>query len=83
MNDNAPVLIPREAQVCDRARPNSRINITAADADTNPNDGPFVFELPPLPASVQRNWTISRLDGKEERREYPRGLSDEQHQAGT
>lgn len=66
VNDNAPVLIPREAQVCDRARPNSRINITAADADADPNVGPFVFELPSFPASVRRNWTISRLNGKKE-----------------
>lgn len=64
VNDNAPVLIPREAQVCERARPNSRINITASDADADPNVGPFVFELPSFPASVRRNWTISRLNGK-------------------
>lgn len=83
VNDNAPVLIPREAQVCDRARPNSRINITAADADADPNVGPFVFELPPFPDTVRRNWTISRLNGKKERRKYPSGLSDEQHQTGT
>uniref|UniRef100_A0A3Q3XDB4 Cadherin-4 n=1 Tax=Mola mola TaxID=94237 RepID=A0A3Q3XDB4_MOLML len=63
VNDNAPVLIPREAQVCERARPNSRINITASDADADPNVGPFVFELPYFPASVRRNWTISRLNG--------------------
>ncbi|XP_037535052.1 cadherin-4 [Nematolebias whitei] len=63
VNDNAPVLIPREAQICERARPNSRINITASDADTEPNIGPFVFELPSFPASIRRNWTISRLNG--------------------
>lgn len=63
VNDNAPVLIPREAQVCERARPNSRINITASDTDADPNVGPFVFELPSFPASVRRNWTISRLSG--------------------
>ncbi|KAA8593455.1 hypothetical protein FQN60_009571, partial [Etheostoma spectabile] len=63
VNDNAPVLIPREAQVCERARPNSRVNITASDADADPNVGPFVFELPSFPASVRRNWTISRLSG--------------------
>ncbi|GLD62219.1 cadherin-4-like protein, partial [Lates japonicus] len=63
VNDNAPVLIPREAQVCERARPNSRINITASDADADPNAGPFVFELPSFPANVRRNWTISRLNG--------------------
>lgn len=50
--------------MCDRARLNSRINITAADADADPNVGPFVFELPSFPASVRRNWTISRLNGK-------------------
>ncbi|KAM7423267.1 hypothetical protein PAMA_011017 [Pampus argenteus] len=63
VNDNAPVLIPREAQVCERARPNSRVNITALDADADPNVGPFVFELPSFPASMRRNWTISRLSG--------------------
>uniref|UniRef100_A0A671UIC3 Cadherin-4 n=1 Tax=Sparus aurata TaxID=8175 RepID=A0A671UIC3_SPAAU len=63
VNDNAPVLVPREAQVCERARPNSRVNITASDADADPNVGPFVFELPSFPASVRRNWTISRLSG--------------------
>ncbi|XP_024125612.1 cadherin-4 isoform X3 [Oryzias melastigma] len=63
VNDNPPVLVPREAQVCERSRPNSRINITASDADTDPNVGPFVFELPSFPPSVRRNWTISRLSG--------------------
>jgi len=65
VNDNAPVLIPREAQVCERARPNSRINITASDADADPNVGPFVFELPSFPTNVRRNWTISRLSGNQ------------------
>lgn len=65
VNDNAPVLVPREAQVCERSRPNSRVNITASDADADPNVGPFVFELPSFPASVRRNWTISRLNGKQ------------------
>uniref|UniRef100_A0A667ZYD0 Cadherin-4 n=1 Tax=Myripristis murdjan TaxID=586833 RepID=A0A667ZYD0_9TELE len=64
VNDNAPVLMPREAQVCERARPGSRVNITASDADADPNVGPFVFELPSFPTSVRRNWTISRLSGK-------------------
>ncbi|KAM3620869.1 uncharacterized protein V6R79_003096 [Siganus canaliculatus] len=63
VNDNAPVLVPREAQVCERARPNSRINITASDADADPNVGPFVFELHTFPASVRRNWTIARISG--------------------
>uniref|UniRef100_A0A667ZXU2 Cadherin-4 n=1 Tax=Myripristis murdjan TaxID=586833 RepID=A0A667ZXU2_9TELE len=63
VNDNAPVLMPREAQVCERARPGSRVNITASDADADPNVGPFVFELPSFPTSVRRNWTISRLSG--------------------
>lgn len=63
VNDNAPVLIPREAQICERARPNSKINITASDADAEPNVGPFVFELPSFPPSIRRNWTISRLSG--------------------
>uniref|UniRef100_A0A8C6U2Z2 Cadherin-4 n=1 Tax=Neogobius melanostomus TaxID=47308 RepID=A0A8C6U2Z2_9GOBI len=63
VNDNPPVLIPREAQICEHGRPNSRINITASDVDADPNVGPFVFELPTFPAIVRRNWTISRLSG--------------------
>uniref|UniRef100_W5K5X6 Cadherin-4 n=1 Tax=Astyanax mexicanus TaxID=7994 RepID=W5K5X6_ASTMX len=62
VNDNAPSLVPREAQICERANANF-INITAADADTDPNVGPFVFELPPHPIAIRRNWTITRLNG--------------------
>uniref|UniRef100_A0A8C9T8Q0 Cadherin-4 n=1 Tax=Scleropages formosus TaxID=113540 RepID=A0A8C9T8Q0_SCLFO len=62
VNDNAPELVPKEAQVCERINSNP-INITAADADVDPNVGPFVFELPAFPSSVRRNWTISRLNG--------------------
>ncbi|XP_029467691.1 cadherin-4 isoform X1 [Rhinatrema bivittatum] len=59
INDNAPELLPKEAQICDKPNSNA-INITAADADRKPNGGPFVFELP---SEVRRNWTISRLNG--------------------
>nr|XP_005171130.1 gastrula zinc finger protein XlCGF49.1-like [Danio rerio] len=37
------------------------INITALDADTDPNAGPFAFQLPSEPADIRRNWTITRL----------------------
>lgn len=40
------------------------INITAADDDTEPNAGPFVFDLPSIPSSIRRNWTISRINGE-------------------
>ncbi|XP_030634245.1 cadherin-4 [Chanos chanos] len=63
VNDNAPSLVPREAQVCERLRPGSRVNITASDADAEPNVGPFVFELPSFPPSIRRNWTVARLNG--------------------
>ncbi|KAG9332559.1 hypothetical protein JZ751_014657 [Albula glossodonta] len=62
VNDNAPALLPKEAQICERINTNS-INITAADADMEPNVGPFIFELPTFPPTVRRNWTISRLNG--------------------
>uniref|UniRef100_A0A8D0T341 Cadherin-4 n=2 Tax=Sus scrofa TaxID=9823 RepID=A0A8D0T341_PIG len=62
INDNAPELLPKEAQICERPSLTT-INITAADADVDPNVGPYVFELPFVPASVRRNWTISRLNG--------------------
>lgn len=41
----------------------SAVNITAADADMDPNIGPYVFELPFVPATVRRNWTVTRLNG--------------------
>lgn len=63
VNDNAPELLPKEAQVCERPSLNA-INITAADTDMDPNVGPYVFELPFVPASVRRNWTITRLNGE-------------------
>ncbi|EHB07486.1 Cadherin-4 [Heterocephalus glaber] len=62
INDNAPELLPKEAQVCEKPGLNA-INITAADADIDPNIGPYVFELPFIPATVRKNWTITRLNG--------------------
>lgn len=63
INDNAPELLPKEAQICEKPSLNA-INITAADADIDPNIGPYVFELPFVPATVRKNWTISRLNGE-------------------
>lgn len=72
INDNPPALIPRESQICERVNKNVHgVNITAADADTEPNAGPFVFELPNFPASIRRNWTISRISGEECERRSP------------
>uniref|UniRef100_H3A4X8 Cadherin-4 n=1 Tax=Latimeria chalumnae TaxID=7897 RepID=H3A4X8_LATCH len=62
VNDNAPELLPKEAQVCEKPNSNA-INITAADTDIDPNIGPFIFELPNQPSSVKNNWTILRLNG--------------------
>ncbi|KAI5095499.1 cadherin-4 isoform 1 precursor, partial [Silurus meridionalis] len=62
VNDNAPSLVPHDAQICERSHMNS-VNITAVDADTDPNVGPFVFELPLYPSIIRRNWTVSRISG--------------------
>ncbi|NXW42333.1 CADH4 protein, partial [Nyctiprogne leucopyga] len=62
INDNAPELLPKEAQICEKPNLNV-INITATDADIDPNVGPFVFELPSVPSAVRKNWTITRLNG--------------------
>ncbi|NXH72410.1 CADH4 protein, partial [Hydrobates tethys] len=62
INDNAPELLPKEAQICEKPNLNV-INITATDADIDPNIGPFVFELPSMPSAVRKNWTITRLNG--------------------
>ncbi|KAF2978329.1 hypothetical protein EK904_004361, partial [Melospiza melodia maxima] len=51
INDNAPELLPKEAQICEKPNLNV-INITAADADIDPNVGPFVFELPSVPSAL-------------------------------
>lgn len=65
INDNSPALIPKESQICERMNRNvNGINITAADEDTDPNAGPFVFELSNFPTSIRRNWTISRISGE-------------------
>ncbi|XP_077108965.1 cadherin-4 isoform X1 [Ranitomeya variabilis] len=62
INDNAPELLPKEAQICERF--NSRgINITATDVDRKPSGDPFVFELQTVPSTIRRNWTINRING--------------------
>lgn len=66
INDNSPALVPKESQICERTSKNvNGVNITAADDDTDPNAGPFVFELPNFPTSIRRNWTISRISGED------------------
>lgn len=62
INDNAPQVFPREVEICERPDPNA-INITAIDADINPNAGPFIFELPFSPMDIKKNWTITRING--------------------
>ena len=62
INDNAPVVFPSEAEVCEKPEPNF-INITAIDGDLNSNAGPFTFELPHKPTDVRKNWTITRING--------------------
>ncbi|XP_077404330.1 cadherin-4-like isoform X2 [Vanacampus margaritifer] len=64
INDNPPALVPRESQICEQMNKNvNGVNITATDADTDSNAGPFVFELPSYPSSIRRNWTITRISG--------------------
>ncbi|XP_044155779.1 cadherin-4 isoform X1 [Bufo gargarizans] len=62
INDNAPELLPKEAQICERLNSNG-INITATDVDRKPSGDPFVFELPTFPSTIRRNWTIARING--------------------
>ncbi|OWK01720.1 CDH2, partial [Cervus elaphus hippelaphus] len=62
INDNAPQVLPQEAEICETPDPNS-INITALDYDIDPNAGPFAFDLPLSPVTIKRNWTITRLNG--------------------
>uniref|UniRef100_A0AAY4DY16 Cadherin-4 n=1 Tax=Denticeps clupeoides TaxID=299321 RepID=A0AAY4DY16_9TELE len=62
VNDNPPTLLPRQAQICERSNGHG-INLTASDADTDPNVGPFIFELPLYHTSARRNWTITRING--------------------
>ncbi|EPY79126.1 cadherin-2 [Camelus ferus] len=62
INDNAPQVLPQEAETCETPDPNA-INITALDYDIDPNAGPFAFDLPLSPVTIKRNWTITRLNG--------------------
>uniref|UniRef100_A0A8C5KF55 Cadherin-2 n=1 Tax=Jaculus jaculus TaxID=51337 RepID=A0A8C5KF55_JACJA len=62
INDNAPQMLPQEAETCETPDSNS-INITALDYDTDPNAGPFAFDLPLSPVTIKRNWTITSLNG--------------------
>ncbi|KAG5286766.1 hypothetical protein AALO_G00018520 [Alosa alosa] len=62
INDNAPVVFPSEAEVCEKPEPNF-INITAIDGDIASNAGPFTFELAHRPTDVRKNWTITRING--------------------
>ncbi|OCT60222.1 hypothetical protein XELAEV_18046239mg, partial [Xenopus laevis] len=61
INDNAPELLPKDAQICERPNGNG-INITAIDVDRKPSADPFVFELPSVPYTIRRNWTIHRIN---------------------
>uniref|UniRef100_A0A671RUC2 Cadherin-2-like n=1 Tax=Sinocyclocheilus anshuiensis TaxID=1608454 RepID=A0A671RUC2_9TELE len=63
INDNAPEVFPPEVEMCEKPE-NNGINITALDADMDPNVGPFSFELPLQPSDVRKNWTITRLSGE-------------------
>ncbi|XP_077463688.1 cadherin-4-like isoform X1 [Stigmatopora argus] len=64
INDNPPALIPKESQICEQMNKNANgVNITAMDADTDSNAGPFVFELPTYPPGIRPNWTITRISG--------------------
>ncbi|XP_039610603.1 cadherin-2 isoform X1 [Polypterus senegalus] len=62
INDNAPEVFPKVAEICEKPEPNA-INITAIDLDIDPNVGPFAFEFPNKPQDIRRNWTITRLSG--------------------
>lgn len=63
VNDNAPEVFPPETVMCEKPE-NNGINITAVDADLEPNTAPFSFELPLQPIDVRKNWTITRLSGE-------------------
>ncbi|XP_063815399.1 cadherin-4 isoform X2 [Pseudophryne corroboree] len=62
INDNAPELLPKESQICERFNSHG-INVTATDMDRKPSGDPFVFELPTVPSTIRRNWTITRING--------------------
>ncbi|CAN0333277.1 unnamed protein product, partial [Lampetra planeri] len=61
VNDNAPIVWPDEAMVCDVR--GSVVNVTARDADEDFNGSPFSFQLPPGNPDPNNNWTIHRVDG--------------------
>lgn len=63
VNDNAPVLHPTVAEVCDDAKNLSVVILGASDKDLHPNTDPFKFEIhkQTVPDKV---WKISKINSK-------------------
>lgn len=61
VNDNAPVIYPTVAEVCDDARNLSVVILGASDKDLHPNTDPFKFEIhkQTVPDKV---WKISKIN---------------------
>lgn len=61
VNDNAPVIHPTVAEVCDDAKNLSVVILGASDKDLHPNTEPFKFEIHKQAVS-DKVWKISRIN---------------------
>ncbi|XP_055991607.1 cadherin-13 [Sorex fumeus] len=61
VNDNAPVIHPTVAEVCDDAKNLSVVVLGASDRDLHPNTEPFRFEIHKQ-AVPDRAWKVTRIN---------------------
>ncbi|XP_028930687.1 cadherin-13 isoform X2 [Ornithorhynchus anatinus] len=61
INDNAPLIYPTLAKVCDDAKDLSVVILGASDKDLHPNTDPFKFELSKQ-AGPDKVWKINKIN---------------------
>ncbi|KAG8513132.1 Cadherin-13, partial [Galemys pyrenaicus] len=61
VNDNAPVIYPTTAEVCDDAKNLSVVILGASDKDLHPNTDPFKFEIHKQ-SVADKVWKISKIN---------------------
>lgn len=61
VNDNAPIIHPTAAEVCEDAKNLSVVILGASDKDLHPNTEPFKFEIHKQ-AAADKVWKISKIN---------------------
>lgn len=78
MNDNAPIIHPTAAEVCEDAKNLSVVILGASDKDLHPNTEPFKFEIHKQ-AAADKVWKISKINSKSSPEGPIQGLTMEPH----